>query len=241
MANKETNIQENIAHNLVYYRKSYGLTQLELAEKLSYTDKSVSKWERGESAPDIFVLKALADLYGIKVDDFYRDKPRRLHNRQVRRRLITALLSIAAIWVVATVIYTVIMVLYDGEAIAENVWLTFLWAIVASAITGVMFTFFYKKRFIYLISLTIFIWSAAVAIFFTVRQFNEHTKFLWLLFIVAVPLQVLAALQYLLRWSFVNFTDNITENFKRRRVTRKNPEETILSPQDEDPHSENSP
>ncbi|MCD8203821.1 MAG: helix-turn-helix domain-containing protein [Coprobacillus sp.] len=226
---EENNIKENIARNLVYYRKSYGLTQMELAEKLSYTDKSVSKWERGESVPDIFVLKALADLYGIKVDDFYRDKPRRLHNRQVRRRLVAALLSIAAIWVVATVIYTVIMVLYDGRDIAENVWLVFLWAIVASAITGVMFTFFYKKRFIYLISLTIFIWSAAVAIFCTVNQYSEHTKFLWLVFIVAVPLQVLATLQYLLRWSFVNFTDDIMQNF-RRRVRKKNPENDSTNP-----------
>ncbi|MCD8204319.1 MAG: helix-turn-helix domain-containing protein [Coprobacillus sp.] len=238
---KETNLQENIAHNLVYYRKSYGLTQLELAEKLSYTDKSVSKWERGESVPDIFVLKALADLYGIKVDDFYRDKPKKLHNRQVRRRLVAALLSIAAIWVVATVIYTVIMVLYDGGNIAENVWLVFLWAIVASAIVGDVFTFFYEKRFIYLISLTIFIWSLAVAIFFTVNQcYGQHPKYMWLVFIVAIPLQVLATLQYLLRWSFVNFTDNLTENFKRRRTTRKNPEETSKSPQD-DSHSENGP
>ncbi len=235
---EENNIKENIARNLVYYRKSYGLTQMELAEKLSYTDKSVSKWERGESVPDIFVLKALADLYGIKVDDFYRDKPRKFHTRNIARRVVIALLSIAAVWVAATVLYTVLMVLYEDSV--AGVWLVFLWAVVASAIIGDMFTFFYKRRFIYLISLTVFIWALAVAIFFTVRQFNDHTKYLWLVFIVAIPLEVLAILQYLLRWSFVNFTDDIMQNF-RRRVRKKNPEKDSPSQSQDDSDSGNSP
>ena len=52
---KEKNQQELLAKNLAYYRKASGLTQLELAEKFNYSDKSVSKWERGEGFPDVFV------------------------------------------------------------------------------------------------------------------------------------------------------------------------------------------
>ena len=62
---KEINQQDLLAKNLAYYRKASGLTQLELAEKFNYSDKSVSKWERGEGFPDVFVLKSLADFYGI--------------------------------------------------------------------------------------------------------------------------------------------------------------------------------
>ena len=61
-------IKDNLAKNLATYRKSANITQLELAEKLNYSDKAVSKWERGESTPDITVLKQLADLYGVTVD-----------------------------------------------------------------------------------------------------------------------------------------------------------------------------
>ena len=57
-----------VARNIVTLRRKQDMTQLELAEKLKYTDKAVSKWERGESLPDIIVLKAIADLFGVTLD-----------------------------------------------------------------------------------------------------------------------------------------------------------------------------
>ena len=66
----DNNIKKNIAKNLVRYRNTAGLTQSELAEKINYSDKSVSKWERAEGTPDIFVLYELSKIYGVRVDDF---------------------------------------------------------------------------------------------------------------------------------------------------------------------------
>ena len=63
-----------LARNLTAYRKANNLTQLELAEKLNYSDKAVSKWERAESVPDIGVLKQIATLYNITIDDLVKDK-----------------------------------------------------------------------------------------------------------------------------------------------------------------------
>ena len=62
-----------VAANLVRLRKDHQLTQLQLAEMLHYSDKAVSKWERGESLPDLAVMKQLADYYGIRIDDFLND------------------------------------------------------------------------------------------------------------------------------------------------------------------------
>ena len=62
-----------VAANLVRLRKANQLTQLQLAEQLHYSDKAVSKWERGESLPDLAVMKQLADFYGIRIDDFLND------------------------------------------------------------------------------------------------------------------------------------------------------------------------
>lgn len=59
-----------VAGNLSACRKQHGLTQLQLAELLHYSDKAVSKWERGESMPDLAVMKQLADFYGMSIDDF---------------------------------------------------------------------------------------------------------------------------------------------------------------------------
>ena len=66
---KITEQQAALAANLVRFRKAAGLTQLELAEKLMYSNKTISKWERGESVPDIFTLKSIAEIYGVTVND----------------------------------------------------------------------------------------------------------------------------------------------------------------------------
>ena len=57
-----------IAKNIQECRNACGLTQLELAEKLNYSDKAVSKWERGESLPDISVLKKMSEIFGVSLD-----------------------------------------------------------------------------------------------------------------------------------------------------------------------------
>ena len=63
MTSDKPNIDESlltrrIAANLVYYRKLHNMTQAELAS-VRYSDKSISKWERGVGVPDIFVLSLL--------------------------------------------------------------------------------------------------------------------------------------------------------------------------------------
>ena len=66
---KEEKIKKTIASNLVYYRKLSNLKQIYVAEKINYSDKAISKWERGEGLPDIIVLYALAEIYGVTIND----------------------------------------------------------------------------------------------------------------------------------------------------------------------------
>ena len=63
-------LNEIVAQNLVELRKKSGLTQQQLAENFSYSDKTVSKWELGYAIPSVEVLKSLADYYGVNVDYF---------------------------------------------------------------------------------------------------------------------------------------------------------------------------
>ena len=62
-----------IAKNIVALRKSNSMTQIELAGKLDYSDKAISKWERGESLPNVVVLKRIADIFGVTIDYFITD------------------------------------------------------------------------------------------------------------------------------------------------------------------------
>ncbi len=65
--------KEVIAKNLELYRKKANLSQLELAKKLNYSNKNISKWENAETTPSIFVLNEIAKLYNIKVDDLLNE------------------------------------------------------------------------------------------------------------------------------------------------------------------------
>lgn len=73
----EATLRRTVSKNIAAYRKAHSDTQLTLAEKLNYSDKSVSKWERGESLPDIFILTQIADLYGITVSNLIGEIERR--------------------------------------------------------------------------------------------------------------------------------------------------------------------
>ena len=62
-------IKETISENLVKLRKEHKLTQLELAEKLNYSDKAISRWENGEVIPDIETLMNICEVYNISLND----------------------------------------------------------------------------------------------------------------------------------------------------------------------------
>lgn len=193
------NINEVLAENLIYYRKAAGYTQLEIAEKFNYSDKSISKWERGEGVPDIFVLKRLADLYGIAVDDFFNDgKKRKLTSKKVKRRYIV-LLSIALVWLVAALGYTVCM-LTMGDLNIFDWWLLYIYALAGSGIVGTVFSSIYKKNLMQLISISALIWTSCLSAFLTV-ELTTVSKYHYFIFIIGIPLQIMTILWYFLRKS----------------------------------------
>ena len=108
-----------IAKNLIKYRKENGLTQQELAEKLNYSDKSISKWERGEGVPDIYILKQIAELYNITVNDIIgmeviNNEPAPIVNKNKNHILIT-LMSIGLVWLVATISFAILKIIFPDS------------------------------------------------------------------------------------------------------------------------------
>ena len=201
MENDITNQQELLAKNLAYYRKASGLTQLELADKFNYSDKSVSKWERGEGFPDIFVLKSLADFYGITVDDFYQSEHKAVKVSQNKKRKQTylKLLSIGINWLVTVLTFFLLNTLlsrFAPDAPFEP-WLTFIYGTLTTGIILLVWEFIYHNKFLRMIATSIIIWTAALSLFLTF--FVVMNTPLPLLFIVAIPLEVLEIIWYLFR------------------------------------------
>ena len=201
MENDITNQQELLAKNLAYYRKASGLTQLELADKFNYSDKSVSKWERGEGFPDIFVLKSLADFYGITVDDFYQSEHKAVKVSQNKKRKQTylKLLSIGINWLVIVLTFFLLNTLltrFAPDATFEP-WLTFIYGTLTTGIILLVWEFIYHNRFLRMIATSIIIWTAALSLFLTFLVVMQLS--LPLLFVVAIPLEVLEIIWYLFR------------------------------------------
>ena len=201
MENDITNQQELLAKNLAYYRKASGLTQLELADKFNYSDKSVSKWERGEGFPDIFVLKSLADFYGITVDDFYQSEHKAVKVSQNKKRKQTylKLLSIGINWLVTVLTFFLLNTLlgkFAPEAPFEP-WLTFIYGTLTTGIILLVWEFIYHNRFLRMIAASIIIWTTALSIFLTFLVVIGLP--LPLIFVVAIPVEVLEIIWYLFR------------------------------------------
>ena len=195
---KEINQQDLLAKNLAYYRKASGLTQLELAEKFNYSDKSISKWERGEGFPDVFVLKSLADFYGITIDDFYSEEHKAVtvSESQKRKRIYIRLLSVGIGWLVTILTFFMLNTLLPKD-VAFKPWLTFIYGTVVMSIILLVWEFIYHHRFNRMIATSMVIWSTAVSLYLTFLVIMNMNLFL--LFIVAIPLQILEILWYLFR------------------------------------------
>lgn len=103
-----------IAANIAANRRRMGMTQLELAEKIDYSDKSVSKWERGEAAPDLHTLVRLAEIFGVTVNDLVYAEPtaasagdaeeEKARPNAGRKRIIITLMSVVLVWFIDGII-----------------------------------------------------------------------------------------------------------------------------------------
>ena len=194
MAITEEQLRKRFANNLIHYRKLLGLTQIELAEKLNYSDKSVSKWERGEGLPDLSVTMQLAEIFNLTPNDLIAEKPRR-RLMTTRNKIIITLLSIGIAWLVATVLFFLFEIILPN---AYNWWLLYIYAIPISAIVGIVFSCIWWKKVHIFASISTLIWSIALCIMLTVNLLVNQPR-IWLIFLVAAVVQILAILWFLIK------------------------------------------
>lgn len=194
----ENRVKAIVAKNLTELRKSRGLTQSELAEKLKYSDKTVSKWETGDSLPDISVLTELAALYGITLDDLVHenaavkiaDKAEEAKAAEGRERVIILCLTVAVVFLVASLVFVYLKLRAD-----INYWQAFLWAFPASCVVllylgrrsaGPPWISDRSYKIYKTVILSLLCWTFLLALYF---QFFGYQ--LWLIFIVGIPVEVI--------------------------------------------------
>ena len=190
-------LKVRIGANIAAYRKRAGLTQAGLAEQLNYSDKAVSKWERGESCPDIPTVMAIAEKLGVTVNELLSDPNELPANtggrvektmekvvekalkRKANKKTILGLSSIL-VWFVALLFYVVM----SSIGLPKS-WLAFFYAIPADCIVmlslrSAWHDFRWNRALISGI-----MWGSLVSIFSTLLVIWDIN--IWKIFLLGIP------------------------------------------------------
>ena len=195
-------LKARIGLNIALQRKKAGLTQAGLAAKLNYSDKAVSKWERGESIPDVLTLIAMAELFEVSVNDLLTD-PNALPDgdscnlekamskvsekalkRKANKNVILALSS-TLVWFVALLIF---VILSSFDLTDPYSWLIFVYAVPINAVVllslrSAWHDFRWNKALITIIS-----WSGLVSVYISLIVFANVN--IWKMFLLGIPGQI---------------------------------------------------
>ena len=115
-----------IGNRIISLRKAQQFSQEELADKIGVSRQAVSKWERGESIPDIFVLKQIADLFGVTVDFLISDhKDKCLKKASKRKERFIWLSFLCACGIVAMSCLLFVL----SWIFAEPIWQIFIYTV----------------------------------------------------------------------------------------------------------------
>ena len=177
------------ASNIIKLRTEKGLTQAELGAMLNYSDKTISKWERGEAIPDAYVLTQMAELFGVSVDFILSshdkwEKPKENEVEEVHYS-VERIIAIAVIGTLTAFLIAFVTLWLMG--IVE--WRLFLFALSAAILVYmVLICVFRRTRHLqYVIAL--FVASLFVIVYFTLPKANP-----WQLFLILVPAEVIVFL-----------------------------------------------
>ena len=198
-------LKRQIGTNIALHRKNAGLTQVGLAEKLNYSDKAVSKWERGDSMPDILTLVQLSELFEVSVDDLLSDpnalpgNPGSLEKamsqvsekalkRKANKNVILALSS-TLVWFIALLFFVVI----SSFGIPCS-WIAFIYAIPINAIVLLSLRSAWRDFRWNRVLISVIVWSTLLALYLSFLLFLHFQ--MWKLFLLGIPGEVAITLWF---------------------------------------------
>ena len=188
--------KRQIGINIANCRKRCGLTQAGLAERLNYSDKAVSKWERGESVPDVLTLMQLAEQFGVTVNDLVSDPDALPNNvgavqkamgkavektlkRKADKRIILQLSSVL-VWFIALFLFVLLSALD-----IDKTWMAFVYAIPVNAIVLLCLRSAWRDYRRNLLYVSLIVWGALVSIFASLWVFVD--VIIWTIFLLGIP------------------------------------------------------
>lgn len=187
-------INQIIAENIKYLRKQNKMTQEDLGNKIGYSDKTISKWENGDTMPDVQTLYSLANIFGVTIDYFVHTGDKTnfiIQKSKTVNKVLIAMLGLSVIWIIATILF----VYNKNTYIFPHSCMCFIWAVPLSCIELLYCNKLWGKRVYSLILLSILEWTVITCIFLHCL-FSKPSNNIWLIFLLGIPLQIMVVLWY---------------------------------------------
>ena len=201
-----------IAKNIIQLRQSAGMTQLDLAEKMNYSDKAVSKWERGESIPDVITLKKMADLFGVTVDYMISEhtEPIKPRASKVKRnnQIAISLIVFFAVWLIGTCIF----VLFD--LFEQRQWFAFVFCIPISTLVLVIFNSIWGRKSMNMFLISSLMWTMFLTVYIALLLYVPYN--FWMIFIIGIPGQIIILLCFRIKGHKTKLTQTIIDHYANR-------------------------
>lgn len=183
------NFKKIVAENIIRLRTAHELTQAQLGEKLNYSDKSISKWERGDAIPDAYVLKKMAELFNVTVDYILtqHSEKEKIKVHKVRRysRSVISTIAFIGIWTAALIAFVVTWLL------SSPIWLILVYTVPVSLTALLVLNSLWGKGRVNMFIISGIVWGVITCVYLTFYQSNW-----WQLFIVGVPVQLIIILSF---------------------------------------------
>jgi len=184
-------LKRNISKNMIHLRSTHHMTQLQLGEQISYSDKAISKWERAEATPDIYVLKQLADFFQVSVDymiSAHNELPEKKEtpspeSTDKKQHLLISLISFSGVWAAALLLFIICW------AVDIPAWQIFIYAIPASLTVLLVFNSLWGKPKRNFLILSLLIAGVLLTIYVALLPFH-----LWMLFFLIIPAEIILLL-----------------------------------------------
>lgn len=187
------NLKLIVSKNLTKLRQQSNLTQLELAQKIKYSDKSISKWERGESLPDLETLVALSEVFDVPINAFLEKDETKVKPKRIIKNshAMIYLLSSGTALLVASIIFAILFMIPSTKSIS---WLSFIYAIPIGSIPPLILSLKWKNNILPPIFSSIILWGTIISICISISYAD-----IWSLCVIGFVLEQLIICWFVLK------------------------------------------
>ena len=214
-----------LAENLTFYRKQNGFSQIELAKKLNYSNKNISKWEKGETMPNAFILGKIAKIYNITIEDLISPRQNEnieeQSNNSKRKEIIKNLFRVGMLFLANAILYAVATAIFYALRVADidsfNLWYIYLYL---TPLTFLSITIYIRVlyKIVDIFSISAFSWLICVSIYVTL----SYVKHMALIFALGAVIEIIEiCIAFLINIKVFNKMPKIFKNFNKSKEDKK--------------------